>query len=145
MCLEKNIYVHTFIHPYSIEHLICIPKFDWDQIALLSTKSRLCDWQIEWTTQESESQGKNDGKKNHTPTVPPSFATRQLQIRSSCTTSNCALLTLRVCLERRNTKQRNRKKHRNRKGIYVHNKGINNTGILKDLVFGTKESEQHRN
>jgi hypothetical protein len=46
---------------------------------------------------------------------------------------------LRACLERRNIKQRNGKKHRNRKGMYVHNRGMKNTGILKDLVFGTKE------
>ena len=29
--------------------------------------------------------------------------------------------------------------------MYVHNRGIKNIGILKDLVFGTKDSEQHRN
>jgi hypothetical protein len=44
-------------------------------------------------------------------------------------------------LEWRNTKQRNGKKHKNRKGMYVHNRGMKNTGILKDLVFGTKEYE----
>jgi hypothetical protein len=44
-------------------------------------------------------------------------------------------------LEWRNTKQRNGKKHRNRKGMHVHNRGMKNIGILKDLVFGTKEYE----
>jgi hypothetical protein len=44
-------------------------------------------------------------------------------------------------LEWRNTKQKNGKKHKNRKGMYVHSRGMKNIRILKDLVFGIKEYE----
>ena len=54
-------------------------------------------------------------------------------------------VSVRACLEQRNTKQRNGEKHRNRKGKHVHNRGIKNAGILEHLVFGTKEYKQHRN
>ena len=41
-------------------------------------------------------------------------------------------------MELRNTKQ---SKGRNMKGMYVHNRGMENIVILKDLVFGIKEYE----